>query len=277
VRVRRALNLAIDKQQLVKRVTKGGQIPATHYVPDFTGSGYDEVVAEDKKAGTDPFVGQDHDFDPERARGLLREAGYAIEAEGEGYKIKGFPPLEILYNTSEGNRNIAVAIQDFWRRHLGISAQLRNEEWKVFLKSVAEGNYQVARSSWAAEYNHPQTFLDLFLSYSPANRTGWADPEYDRMIKEAAQTKDPAQSIRKFRDAERRVVSAVPRIPFYFYTKSTLVKPWVKGFHASSRNVHLMQWLWIDPSGTVENKPAMEPLEYAPPGPFDRSRPGAVP
>lgn len=268
VRVRRALNFAIDKAQLVARVTRSGQIPATHYVPDFTGSGYSEVAAGDSDAGTDPFAAPGKDFDPERARGLLREAGYAIEREGETYRASGFPPLEILYNTNEGNRVVAVAIQDYWKRHLGISAQLRNEEWKVMLKSVQERNYQVARGGWIAEYNHPQTWLDLFLSYSPQNRNGWADPEYDRLVKEAAQIADPARSIRKFREAERRAVDATPKIPLYFYTKSTLVKPWVKGFRPNARNVHLAQWLWIDPSGTAEDRPAAAPLEYAPPGPF---------
>jgi oligopeptide transport system substrate-binding protein len=272
-RVRRALNLAIDKEQLVRRVTKSGQIPATHYVPELTGSGYADAVAADKKAGTDPFSGPGRDFDPGRARALLTEAGFAVEPDGEGFRAKGFPPLEILYNTSEGNRNIAVAIQDFWRRHLGISAQLRNEEFKVMIKNVTEGNYQVARGGWGAEYNHPQAILDLFLSYSPSNRTGWVDPEYDRLVAEAAQIADPAQSIRKFREAEQRAVDAMPRIPFYFYTKSTLVKPWVKGFTPNVRNVHLTHWMWIDPTGTAENTPAAPAREYAPPGRFDRRAP----
>lgn len=277
VRVRRALNLAIDKKQLVQRVTRSGQVPATHYVPELTGSGYAEATAADRKAGTDPFSGPGLDFDPERARALLREAGFAVEPKDDGFEVKGFPPLELLYNTNEGNRAIAVAMQDYWRRHLGISAQLRNEEWKVMLKNVQEGNFQVARSAWIAEYNHPQTWLDTFLSYSPQNHSGWADPEYDRMLKEAAQIADPVLSIKKFREAERRAVDAVPKIPLYFYTRNTLVKPWVKGFYPNPRSVHLAQWLWIDPAGAAENRPAPTPLEYAPPGPFDRSRTGDRP
>jgi oligopeptide transport system substrate-binding protein len=265
VRVRRALNLAIDKAQLIDRVTRGGQIPATHYVPEFTGSGYSAAVEADKKAGTDPFSGPDADFNPERARALLREAGYEIVEEQGGYKAKNFPALEVLYNTSEGHRNIAVAIQDFWRRHLGISVGLRNEEWKVMLKNVHDGNFQIARFGWIGDYNHPQTWLDTFLSYSPQNRTGWVDPEYDRMVKEAARTADPVLGIRKFREAEKRAVDAMVKLPLYFYTRSVLVKPWVKGFYPNPRNIHLAQWLWIDPDKTAANRPASEPLEYAPP------------
>ncbi|MCC6921442.1 MAG: peptide ABC transporter substrate-binding protein, partial [Alphaproteobacteria bacterium] len=266
--VRRALNLSIDKAQLIARVTRGGQVPATHYVPDITGSGYSAQAELDRKAGRDPFSGPDFDFDPVRARALLREAGYEIAEEGGNYKAKGFPPLEILYNTSEGHRAIAIVIQDAWQRNLGVTVSLRNEEWKVMLKSRDQGNFQIMRGGFSAEYNHPLTFLDTFLSYSPQNESGWADPEYDRLVKEGVATADPAESIRKLRLAERRAALAVPRIPLYFYTKGTLVKPWVKGFYPNARNVHLMQWLWIDETNSAENRPAAEPREYPPPGRF---------
>src|SRR5690606_18019069 len=98
VRVRQALNLAIDKQQLIDRVTRAGQIPATHYVPDFVGSGYADQVEREKTAGGERFAGPGHDFDPERARGLLREAGYEVVTEGDGFRVPKFPDLEILYN-----------------------------------------------------------------------------------------------------------------------------------------------------------------------------------
>lgn len=266
VRVRRALNMAIDKAELVARITKGGQIPASHYVPDYTGSGYAEVVAADRAAGTDPFAAPGKDYNPEGARALLREAGYEIVQEGADYKVKNFPALEVLYNTSEGHRAIAVAVQDFWRKNLGISAALRNEEWKIMLKSAQDGSFQVVRGGWIADYNHPETWLDTFLSYSPQNHSGWADPGFDALVKEAAQTADLALSMRRFRDAEKRAVDAMSKIPFYFYTRSTLVKPWVKGFYANPKNVHLAQWLWIDREGKAENRPAAAPREYPPPG-----------
>ncbi|MEZ4309899.1 MAG: peptide ABC transporter substrate-binding protein [Polyangiaceae bacterium] len=268
VRVRRALNLGLDKQQLVDRVTRSGQIPATHYVPDFTGSGYADVAKADKAAGTDPFSGPGMDFDPERARALLREAGYEIDKDGEDYKVRKFPPLEILYNTNEGNRAIAVAIQSFWRKHLGIQVAVRNEEWKVMLKNIQEGSFQIGRGGWIAEYNHPETWLDTFLSFSPQNQTGWGDPEFDRTMKEAAQTADPTESIRKFRVAEKIAVDAMVKIPLYFYTRNVLIKPWVRGFHPNPRNTHHAQWLWIDETGAAKEEPAMPPLDFAPPGPF---------
>jgi oligopeptide transport system substrate-binding protein len=268
VRVRKALNLAVDKQQLVDRITRGGQQPATHYVPEFTGQGYAEQVAADKAAGTDPFSTPDTVFNPTRARALMKEAGYEVVSSGEGYRASGFPPLELLYNTSEGHRQIAVAIQDMWKRHLGVSVTLRNEEWKVMLKNVRDGNFQIVRFGWVADYNHPHTWLDTFLSYSPNNRTGFNDPEYDALIKRAAAEPDAHESIRLYRQAELRAVQAMPKLPLYFYTKSTLVKPWVKGHYGLGRDVHLVRWLWIDPDWATHtvDEPAYVSPDFPPPG-----------
>jgi ABC-type oligopeptide transport system substrate-binding subunit len=252
-------------------VTRAGQIPATHYVPDFTGRGYSEQVAEDRAAGADPFAAPDVLYNPERARALLGEAGYPVEREGDGYRASGFPPLEILYNTSEGHRNIAVAVQSMWRQNLGVSVTLRNEEWKVMLKSVRDGQFQVARGGMTGNYDHPHTWLDMFLSYSPQNWTGWADTEYDALIKAALvapDAPDRKESIRLYRKAEERAVAGMSRLPLYFFTKSTLVKPWVKGFYGTSRNARLIKWLWLDPAwrDNPGNEPALAPLELPEPG-----------
>ena len=268
-RVRRALNMAIDKRQIVEKITRGGQRTATHYVPDFTGSGYADQVAEDARRGADPFAAPEVMFDPERARALLKEAGYDVARDGDGYRATGFPPLEILYNTHEGHKHIAVAVQDMWKRHLGISVTLRNEEWKVMLKNVRDGHYQVVRFGWVAEYNHPHTWLGTFLSSSPQNRTGWADKEFDELVGRAAATSDLAESIRIYRKAEARAVEGMAKLPFYFYTKSTLVKPWVRGFKPNARNLQLMKWLWIDAvasSADGPGEPASPTLEFPPPG-----------
>ena len=261
VRVRRALNLAVDKQQLIDRVTYANQMPATHYVPPFTGSGYSEAHEADAKAGRDPFSGAGHDFDPERARKLLSEAGYQLVQEGDGWKAKNFPSLEILYNTSEGHRKIAVAIQDMWKRHLGISVQLRNEEWKVMIKNLRDGNFQLARFGWTGDYNHPHTWMDTFLSYSANNFTNHENPAFDALVAKAASEANPQESIRLYREAEALIAADMCRLPLYFYTKSTLVKPHLKGYWGNAQNRHFVRWMWIDEDwrNNPENTPAFPP------------------
>jgi oligopeptide transport system substrate-binding protein len=272
-RVRRALNMAVDKEQLVAKVTRGGQQPATHYVPDFTGLGYADAVAADKAAGTDPFAGPEFVFNPERARALLKEAGYEVMKDGDGYRANGCPPLEILTNHGEGQQQIAVAIQDMWKRNLGVTVTLRTEEFKVMLKNHQEGQFQVMRLGWQAEYNHPHTFLDLFRSSSPNNRTGWGEAAFDAALQRAASTPEPRESIRRYREAEAIAVRAMPRMPLYFYTRSKLIKPWVRGFAPSVRGVNLAQFFWIDPlrpesdpDPASQSQLAFEPLEFPPPG-----------
>ncbi|WP_437682513.1 peptide ABC transporter substrate-binding protein [Sorangium sp. So ce131] len=266
VRVRRALNLAVDKRELVEKITRVGA-PASHYVPDITGSGYAEQAAEDRQRGADPFSPAEVGHDPARARALLAEAGYEVVRDGDELRANGFPPIEVLYNNGEGHKQVAVAIQDMWKRHLGISAALRSEEWRVMLNDLRDGNFQVIRLAWYADYNHPQTWLATFLSYSAQNRTGWADREFDDTIRKAAALADPHESMRLFRAAERRAVDGMCRIPLYFEEKSTLVKPWVRGFIPNARNTQLVKWLWIDPDW--QGKPAAAApaeLELPPPG-----------
>jgi len=270
VRVRRALNLAVDKQQIVDKVTRAGQQPATHFVPDFTGSGYAEAAKADAKAGRARFSGKGHDHDPELARKLLADAGYDIVETDQGFHANDFPALEILYNTAEGHRRIAVAIQSMWKQNLGISVQLRNEEWKVMLKNLRDGRFQVARFGWVADYNHPHTWHDVFLSYSNNNWTRWGDPKYDALVELAAATAEQRKSIDLYRDAEEMLVAAMPRMPLYFYTKSTLIKPYVKGYYPNGANKHRIRWMWIDPGWKTnsDNVPAYPPRAFPEPGSF---------
>jgi oligopeptide transport system substrate-binding protein len=278
VRVRRALDRAIDKQQIVERIARGGQKPATHYVPDFTGAGYAEQAAADRAAGVDPFA--DLGFDPAAARALLAEAGFAPVREGDGWRAPGFPPLTMLYNTGEGHRQIAVAVQAMWKENLGITVATRNVEWKVMLKASADGDFQMVRTGQTAEYDHPNTFLEGLRANNPQNRTGWHDDVFERTLDRAAATADRREGIRLYREAEHIAAEAVPRIPFYFYTRTTMVKPWVKGFRGSKRNPHAIQFLSIDPAWQADGPSApdvfaYEPPELPPPGPF--LRPSAEP
>ncbi len=261
--VRCALDLAIDKQQLIDKITRGGQLPATHFVPPYTGSGYSEVHAADVKAGRDPFAGRD--FDPARARALMAEAGYPVVKTADGWEAQGFPSLEVVFNSSEAHRKVAVALQGMWRAHLGVTVQVRNEEWKVMLKTVRDGNFQLARGGWVGDYNHPHTWLDTFLSFSENNWAKWKSPQFDARVQEAAEEGDPERSIRLYREAEKMAVDACVRIPLYFYTKHTMMKPYLKGNWPNAANTHPVKYMWLDPNwrDNPENTTAF-PVEELP-------------
>ncbi|MGA2222109.1 MAG: peptide ABC transporter substrate-binding protein [Verrucomicrobiia bacterium] len=224
-RVRRALALTIDRESLVADVLRGGQLPAFCLTP----------------AGTAVYTcrTQLHE-DVAEAKRLLAEAGYP-----DG---KNFPTVELLYNTLEAHRIIAEAIQQMWKKNLGIDMRLVNQEWKVYLDSQRTLNYQICRASWIGDYVDPNTFLDLWVTGGGNNETGWSNPEYDRLIAEAARTTDPQQRLEVFQKAEAILLDELPMIPIYFYTHVHARRPEVKGWYPTILDYHPYQYVYLEPT-----------------------------
>ena len=224
-RVRRALGMAIDREKLVENITKGGQIPAYTMTPPGTMGYYPKSTLA---------------FDPEGAKNLLSEAGYP---NGEG-----FPAIEILYNTNEGHRKIAVALQEMWKDYLNIDIKLLNQEWKVYLATESAGDYQISRGGWIGDYVDPNNFLDMFLCGGGNNRTGWCNEEYDRLILEVA----PSQSSHEerlavFQQAETMLLDDMPIIPVYTYTSLKLVDLSVGNLDGNIMNQAMYKDIYLSP------------------------------
>ena len=251
-RVREALNLAIDRELIVREVLRLGQLAATHIVPPGM-PGYDAPASK---------IG----FDVERAQALLAEAGHP---GGEG-----LPALGILFNTSESHKQIAEVIADQLRRNLGIRVSAYNQEWQSYLATLRSRDYDMARAGWIGDYQDPNTFLDMWVTDGGNNQTGWSDARYDALIRAAAdveafaRSRDAAQWIAEGYDPDavgallsamlaeqdpalRRVAGEAlrmgllgqaeailvrdefPIMPIYFYVVSGLVGPEVDGFYST--------------------------------------------
>ncbi|MBM3846689.1 MAG: peptide ABC transporter substrate-binding protein, partial [Verrucomicrobia bacterium] len=203
-RVRRAMAMALDKKRIALHIMKGGEAPADFLVPPGT-------AHYSQPQGGLPY-------DPAQARKLLAEAGYP-----DG---KGFPPFSYLYNTAKQHEQVAVELQQMWRKELGISLELRNVEWKVYLSDQSSLKFDLSRSAWTGDYNDPNTFLDMFTTTSANNRTGWKNPRYDAFIREANQTGDLEKRADILRQAERLlVVEDAPIVPLFFYAGITFYRP----------------------------------------------------
>lgn len=214
-RVRQALARAVDKQKIAKFITRAGEIPAESLVPPGM-PGYEP-------AKTNPY-------DPEAARKLLADAGYPGG--------KGFPKIEILYNTQEAHKKIAAAIQEMWRQTLNIDVELRNAEWKIYLDMQSRMEFDVIRRAWIADYNDPNTFLDMFTSANGNNNTGFSSPQYDQLVASAAKERDPAKRMKLLRGAEAILMEELPVFPIYFYVTKNLWKPGVEGIYDNVRDTH---------------------------------------
>ena len=202
-RVRKALALAIDKQRLVDKITKGGEKIASSYTPPGT-------------AHYLPPAGLGHD--PSLAKKLLAEAGFP--------NGKGFPNFIYLTSNTKTSVQLAVEIQEMWQRELGIHCEIAQKEWKVYLTDQSELNYDVSRSGWVGDYNDPNTFLDMFMSNNGNNRTGWKNPRYDQLMRDANQITDLNRRAEMLRDAETLLVhDDLPIIPLFFRTGVNFFDP----------------------------------------------------
>ena len=214
-RVREALNLAVDRKLIVERVAQGGQAPATGFVPQ----GMESYPAANRV-----------EFNPERARQLLAAAGFPGG--------RGFPKKEILINTSEAHRKIAEAIQAMWRQNLGIDVGIYNQEWKVYLDSQSKLDYDLSRAGWIADYAHPMTFLEIFTTGNGNNDTGWSNPDYDRLIREAQRAQSDEERVRLMKQAEAIFLTELPIVPIYWYTSPYLKDPRVQGWNPKLLDNH---------------------------------------
>ena len=222
-RIRRALALAVDRTAIVEKILHGGQLPARSITPPGL-------------PGYTPPSGPTVDF--AAARQLLADAGYPGG--------KGLPPLELLYNTSENHRTLAEAVQEMWRRELGLEVRLVNQEFKVVISDRRAGNFQVLLSDWVGDYIDPTTFLDLWRADSSNNFTGWSSSAYDSLLFAAARTADPAERARQLQQAEALMLNEAPIIPLYHNTHVFLLQPAVKGWHPTLLDHHPYKHVWLE-------------------------------
>ncbi|MCA8960084.1 MAG: peptide ABC transporter substrate-binding protein [Planctomycetes bacterium] len=224
VRVRRALCLAIPRQNIVENITRAGQLPALGLVPPM--SNY-------RPAEFEPGTIED-------AKQLLVDAGY-----GEGGRQ--FPTIEIHYNTSEAHRNIAEVIADSWRRNLGIDAKLLNQEWKVYLDTQRNIDYDVSRAAWIGDYVDPNTFIDMFVTDGENNKTGWGNPRYDELVESAKVEPDPTKRLVMLYEAETILCRELPILPIYYYVTQNMVNPRLGGLYENIQSEHFPKfWYWMD-------------------------------
>ena len=237
VRVRKALALALDREEITRVATAAGEVPAYSLVPPAM-PGYKGQ----------PFPQRN----PELARKLLAEAGYPGG--------RGFPPLEIHYNTDQGHQAIAELARKQWQRELGINVTLRNEEWASAQNTQQQMDYMLSRRSWTGDYLDPNTYLDLFVTNGENNSTGFSNAEYDKLIADAAREPDEAKRMQMLERAERILTDQLPIIPIYYYVSRNLVRPYVRGWYNNLQDMHPLNTIWID--HTVDMN-APQPNEYS--------------
>ena len=226
VRIRNALSMAVNRVAIVDKVLKTGELAAYSFVPP--GVAYYDNPAEVEWKDT-PYGER-----VKMAKELLKEAGY-----DEKNPLK----LTLRYNTSENHKRVAVAVASMWKQ-VGVQTELFNSEVKVHYADLKQGDFQVARAGWIADYNDAQNFLYLLETRTGANNYGrYSNPEYDKLMMEAEVTADLEKRGELMRKAESLAMADQPVIPIYHYVSKNLVSKKVDGFEDNPKDIH--RWRYI--------------------------------
>ena len=225
--VREALALAIDREAIADKVTQGSFLPAYSWVPPGTPDYATQYLSFKDMPMAERIA---------KAKELLASAGFTAEKP-----LK----LEILYNTSENHKKIAIAIQDMWKQ-VGVDATLNNQEWQVYLDTRDNKQFDVARAAWIGDYADPVTFLDLFLSDAGVrNDAGYNNAEFDKLVKDSFGISDPKARMASLEKAEQMFLADLPIIPILHYKTKHMVSKKVAGWAYNNLDFHMGRYMSI--------------------------------
>jgi oligopeptide transport system substrate-binding protein len=222
VKVRMALNMAIDRTAIIENVLQSTDQPAYSLIAP--GYSVDGVAYEDGRSD----YGLAATAQVEAAQALLAEAGYP---GGEG-----FPTVELSYYTNESVKSIVEAIQQMWEENLGIEVEVTTEEWAVYYEGIQALDYDVAAMGWGADYMHPMTFFPIRQTDAIYNNSGYSNVEYDALVEEAKLETDPMAAMELLRQAEDVLMADMPLLPLYYRSSPKLMAPNVAGWYITPLN-----------------------------------------
>lgn len=224
--LRQALALAVDREILTDKITQGGEIPAYGWVPPGVDGYTQQSVAWAKMSQAERN---------EMAKKLYAEAGYSADKPLE---------IELLYNTSENHKKIAVAISAMWKQTLGVKANLVNQEWKVYLETRDQKQYQVVRAGWIGDYLDPSNFNEQYMSDAGViNNIGYNNKDFDALLKKAQVTPVKADRMKLLEQAEAIFLNDLPLIPIYHYTNQHLVSKKIDGYFDNLLGYNLTRYM----------------------------------
>ncbi|EPB0671417.1 ABC transporter substrate-binding protein, partial [Vibrio mimicus] len=193
-----------------------GQKPAYFLTPEITAGFSPEMPTYGKMTQKERIA---------EAKKLLESAGYS-----KSNPLK----FTLLYNTSENHKKIATAIQSMWKTALGVDIALENQEWKTFLDTRRQGNFDATRAGWCGDYNEASSFLTLMLSSNSSNDSKYHNAEYDATLEKAMTSTSEEERQKLYADAEKLLARDMPIAPIYQYVRSRLVSPTVGGYPSNN-------------------------------------------
>jgi oligopeptide transport system substrate-binding protein len=220
LRVRQALAMSIDRQQVVQTITRMGERPSTTYIPDNLFEGW--------------RAPKGYAFDPQRARQLLADAGYP--------RGGALPGVTYVFRTETAiSRDLAQNFVSQWKKNLNLDIPIEGQERKILRQRLNDKDYTISLANWFGDYPDPSTFTDKYKSTSENNDSGWVNPRYDALLEQANLESDQTKRLRIFEEAEGILLDEAPIVPLYVMTNQFLFRDNVKGINLSPRNMTLLK------------------------------------
>lgn len=211
LKARKAFSMAIDRKQITDLLA-AGHAPLTGWIP-MGMFGYENDL------GTK--------FDPEQAKKLLDEAGYKDRSK--------VPKITLAFNTNENHQRIAENVQAQLKKNLGVTVEIANQEWKVYLATLRTDAPSIYRMGWLGDYPDPSTFMALMTSFSENNHTGWGSKEYDTLTEKGGSSLDKEERRKIYHTAQKILTEDdVPVIPIYSAVQHLMVSKRMKNFQPNA-------------------------------------------
>lgn len=228
-KLRQALSMAIDRNALVKAVLRQDQPPMYSTVTaTVEGGKYANIHYDWADMPDDKRIAE--------AKKLYAEAGYSV--------MKPFHAT-LSYNSNELHKKVALTIAAMWKQNLGVDSSFRNQEWKTFLQTRHKGDYQFARDGWVSDADSVISYTNLYLCNGPQNNSHYCNPEFDKLVAQAAVESDSTKQVELYRQALRIPLTDYATIPLFQYTIQVLVKPYITNYTPEINHLYHTQTKWM--------------------------------
>ncbi|MGI2328324.1 peptide ABC transporter substrate-binding protein [Planococcus sp. YIM B11945] len=213
-KIRRALSFAIDREALTGNVLKGGEKPAYGYLP----YGVEAPSGKDFRDEAPEYYA----FDPEKAKALL----------AEGLKEEGWdklPEFTLKYNSEGNHKKVAEVLQEMFKQNLGVDVKIENQEWKTYIDTFKQKNFQLARMGWVGDFLDPYPVLNLYNTKSSSNFTNWSNKEFDKLLAASLVEQNEEKRYELLHEAETVLMEEMPVIPLLFSAQNALISKKIEG------------------------------------------------
>lgn len=225
--MRRAFALAINRKEIVENVTQGGQVVATGLVPSAMGLQHEAYFSDGNEAQAKDYF-----------KRALKDLGLSLDT---------LPSLTLVYVAGDRNHTIAQAVQQQWRSVLGVQVNLEAIERKVYFDKLSKKDFQLATSSWTADYKDPINFLEVFKYKSGgSNNTAWENPRYTALLDLAAKSANSQERFKFLKESEAVLMEDMPIIPVFYYTMLYMRNEHVKDVVLTSLGNIDFKWAYIN-------------------------------